>query len=162
MFACVCLCVYVCMCVTLSLRSYMSLCSMQTGPYPLAADFSKRHLDCLLSEEFQIGTVSRMQLLLASLVERLHDAIYVVPRYARSADTSAMPPPNPDEYAKDMMDTLVALKRFAHNLPPSTETPTFGEDTLEELLEENRKQMEKLVAVEALISDAIAKCIQNN
>jgi hypothetical protein len=64
----------------------------------------------------KVGSDTRVQLLPTCIVERLHDAIYVLPRYARNHDSS-QPSPDPEEYAKNVAGTLRALKKYAMELP---------------------------------------------
>ena len=115
----------------------------RTGPLPAAADYSKTLLHALVDDETQkilpIGSVSRIQLLLMSLVERVHDAIYVLPRHARDASLgTALPGPAPDalEYAKDVSLVLKALKKFAADLPDDTLTEELFQEKLTKLNEE--------------------------
>ena len=116
----------------------------RTGPLPAAADYSKTLLHALVDDETQknlpIGSVSRIQLLLMSLVERVHDAIYVLPRHARDVSlgtTLPGPAPDPMEYARDVASALKALKESASNLPNDEElTETFFQEKLNELNQE--------------------------
>lgn len=87
----------------------------RTGPVPAASDYSTTLLQALTSDELQIGSVSRVQLLLSTLVERVHDAIYVLPRHAR--DPSSGVQPDPDEYARDVAMALKGIEKYCQGLP---------------------------------------------
>jgi hypothetical protein len=96
----------------------------RTGPLPAASDYSKTLLHALVDQDSEItlpmGSVSRMQLLLTSLVERVHDAIYVLPRHARDlalGTPCAGPGPNSTEYAVDAANVLKTLKTVSESLP---------------------------------------------
>lgn len=102
--------------------SFMTSAVHRTGPHPEASDYSKTLLQALVDDvggSMKVGSVTRVQLLLTCLVERLHDAIYVLPRHARNPDASQASP-DPEEYAKDVAGTLRALKKYALELPNDT------------------------------------------
>jgi hypothetical protein len=92
----------------------------RTGPAPVASDYSKTLIQALAEEDpdtrLHLGPVSRIQLLLTCLVERLHDAIYVLPRQAREEQASATPV-DPDEYARDVAMALKGLHSHMASLP---------------------------------------------
>jgi hypothetical protein len=122
----------------------------RTGPLPLAADYSKPLLQALVidgddgvSPGIPIGTVSRVQLLLTTLVERVHDAIYVLPRHARDSamgtNLTDGPGPNPDEYAHDIVLALKGLERFALDLPNDLISDDEYDSRLKELNDELAK-----------------------
>jgi hypothetical protein len=90
----------------------------RTGPAPIAQDYSKTIIQALTDDGLEIGPVSRVQLLLTCMFERLHDAIYVLPRQARDPGAA---PVNPDEYARDVAMALKALKKYVHALPDDSE-----------------------------------------
>jgi hypothetical protein len=109
----------------------------RTGPLPAAADYSKTLLHALVEndaeKDLQIGSVSQTQLLLMTLVERVHDAIYVLPRHARDASLgTALPGPAPDplEYAKDVASLVKALEVSSQSLP----SDELSEDAFQEKL----------------------------
>jgi hypothetical protein len=95
----------------------------RTGPLPLAGDYSKTLLNALVDDDLQIGPVSRVQLLLATMVERVHDAIYVLPRHARDKVTgaegqsSSSVDPDPEEYARDVFTAIKGLEKYCEFLP---------------------------------------------
>ena len=66
--------------------------------------------------EPQLGAVTRIQLLATSLVERVHDAVYVIPRHVNQADSGL----NLDEYAIDIAYAATELLKEADNLPRRT------------------------------------------
>jgi hypothetical protein len=106
----------------------------RTGPAPVALDYSKTLIQALAAEgdeRLPIGPVSRIQLLLTCLVERLHDAIYVLPRQARDPGAS---PVNPDEYATDIAIALKSLVKYAESLPDDTADVTIELESLNEKL----------------------------
>jgi hypothetical protein len=87
----------------------------RTGPHPIAFDYSKTLLQALAEDgALPIGSVSRVQLLLTCLVERVHDAIYVLPRNANGSEV------DPEEYARDVATALKTLKSAVHDLPDDT------------------------------------------
>jgi hypothetical protein len=92
----------------------------------MADEFSKPLTVSLAdgSLDTSIGSISRSQLLLTSLIERLHDAIYVIPRYVREGDSGVErtgPPPDPQEYTRDIVSTLRALQETCMDLPDDQE-----------------------------------------
>jgi hypothetical protein len=114
----------------------------RTGPLPAASDYSKTLLHALVDENtgtiLPMGSVSRMQLLLMSLVERVHDAIYVLPRHARDAalgTAPAGPGPSSAEYATDVANVLKQLKVICHALPDDNLTDELFQSRLSELNE---------------------------
>jgi predicted RNase H-like nuclease (RuvC/YqgF family) len=78
-----------------------------------------------------VASVSRMQLLTTNLVERVHDAVYVLPRHASQNL-------NLDEYAIDIAYSLQELVREAENLPRRTTTEQL-QRTLQALQEEDTR-----------------------
>ena len=127
----------------------------RTGPHPEASDYSKTLLQALVDDAggaMKVGSVTRVQLLLTCLVERLHDAIYVLPRHARNHDAS-QPAPDPEEYAKDVAGTLKALKKYALELPDDSvaieESHVDGlNKRITELRTENQAMLEKAKSVQ--------------
>lgn len=117
----------------------------RTGPVPPAGDFSKTLLKSVTDGSLDpyIGSVSKTQLLLCSLIERLHDAVYVVPRFARDTALGVEQqgaPPNPEEYARDIVEALRALKEVVKHLPDDLapqEDMALLNTELEKLREEN-------------------------
>ena len=94
----------------------------RTGPLPLASDYSKTLLQALTDDELCIGPVSRVQLLLTTMVERVHDAIYVLPRHARdqangNESSAGTVPPDPEEYARDIYTAIKGLEKYTQSLP---------------------------------------------
>jgi len=77
----------------------------------------------------QIGSVSRMQLLTSNLVDRLHDAVYVLPRHPSQNL-------NLDEYAVDIAYSLQELTSESAKLP-TRRTPEDLQARLRELKEED-------------------------
>jgi hypothetical protein len=72
-----------------------------------------------------VGSVTRMQLLTTNLVERVHDAVYVLPRHASQNL-------NLDEYAIDIAYSLQELVKESEKLPPRT-TPEVLQSKLRDL-----------------------------
>ena len=148
----------------------------RTGPLPAAADYSKTLLHSLVAEDtdstLPMGTVSKMQLLLMSLVERVHDAIYVLPRHARDTALGSAPvgpPPDPMEYAKDVSQALKQLRDLAVKLPDDSLTEEIflqrlaqlnGE--LREVKSEAKQQLEKAKEVRGLIQERLASTYSTN
>ena len=64
--------------------------------------------------EPKVAAVTRIQLLATSLVERVHDAVYVIPRHVAQAESSL----NLDEYAIDIAYAVTELLKESDNLPP--------------------------------------------
>lgn len=128
---------------------------LRTGPYPEAADYSKTLLDCLRLDEFKIGSVSRVQLLLACLVERLHDAIYVLPRHARDPVGAA---PEADEYAKDLFAAISSLKIFAQKLPEGIDMQELDRlnGRISVLKEQNREILQRVKEAETRVFSALS------
>ena len=98
----------------------------------------------------QLGTVSCMQLLITNLVERVHDAVWVLPRHAAQEheksleqDHTNIQPLNLDEYAIDIAYSLRALQKEALNLPSKRSYETTKQ-RLDELVEEERAITEQL------------------
>ena len=120
----------------------------RTGPVHAAADYSKTLLQALCDDESEdlVGSVTRVQLLLTTVVERVHDAVYVLPRFARDKFTGepvSGPPPDAEEYANDVAMAIKALKKYAQELPDDfAEREIVGEARLRELKEENHRQLE--------------------
>ena len=129
----------------------------RTGPHREAFDYSKTLVKALVEEDnLPIGAVSRVQLLLTCLVERLHDAIYVLPRHARTNDAMEGNhiAPDPEEYAKDVAATLKALKKYAQQLPDDllpvidqAEADSINKKLLE-LRNENRNMLNQAKSVQ--------------
>ena len=63
--------------------------------------------------EPQVGAVSRAQLLATNIIERVHDAIYVLPRAVDTPDQTL----NLKEYALDIAFSVKELARVADDLP---------------------------------------------
>jgi len=149
----------------------------RTGPFPVAADYSKPLLQALVAEDettgapaMQMGNLSRLQLLLTTLVERVHDAIYVLPRHARdtalgmSSDTPSGggAPPDPDEYARDVVMAIEGMKKFAKLLPDDSMTDSEFEERftalsneLQSMRESNVTALEKGRKVEAQLREQL-------
>lgn len=133
----------------------------RTGPVPIAMDYSQTLIQALVKDgedRLAVGPVSRVQLLLTCLFERLHDAIYVLPRAARDPDA---PPVEPVEYARDIAVVLKALKKFSIELPDDT---SEIEGRLEELNQrlvslrsENAQLLREAKQVQEQIYDLIVK-----
>ena len=70
--------------------------------------------------EPQVGAVSRAQLLATNLVERLHDAVYVIPR-AVDLVSEDRPSLNLKEYAVDIAYSVKELAKVADEFPRLTE-----------------------------------------
>ena len=148
----------------------------RTGPLPAASDYSKTLLHALVAEDtdstLPMGTVSKMQLLLMSLVERVHDAIYVLPRHARDTALGSAPvgpPPDPMEYAKDVSQALKQLRDLAVKLPDDSLTEEIFLQRLAQLNEELREvkseakqQLEKAKEVRGLIQERLASTYSTN
>jgi hypothetical protein len=131
----------------------------RTGPVPVALDYSKPLIQALAADgddRLPIGPVSRAQLLLSCMVERLHDAIYVMPRQARDPQST---PVDPEEYAKDVGLALKALQRFANELPDDSHDPTTEIEELnnriQELRGENRAMLDEAKQVREYVSQLI-------
>jgi hypothetical protein len=133
----------------------------RTGPMPIAMDYSQTLIQALVNDgedRLPVGPVSRVQLLVTCLFERLHDAIYVLPRAARDPDA---PPVDPAEYARDIALLLKALKKFSAELPDDS---TKIEGQLEELnaqlrsiRTENAQMLQEAKRVQEKIYDIIVK-----
>ena len=137
----------------------------RTGPVPLAADYTKTLLQALTVDEeadgevLAIGSVSKVQLLLTTLVERVHDAVYVLPRHARdkmNGETVSGPPPDAEEYARDVALALKALKKCAQDLPDDkAHVGYMYNDRIEQLKFENKQQLESAKEWEARIKHVL-------
>jgi hypothetical protein len=130
------------------------------GPHPEASDYSKTLLQALAeNDDMRLGSVSRVQLLITCLVERLHDAIYVLPRHARNGETTSLPAPDPEEYAKDIATSLKALKKYAMELPDDQkETEQNVEESNQKLVQlrrENREMLKEAKSVQKQINDRL-------
>ena len=120
----------------------------RTGPAPAALDYSKTLIQALAEENsesrLQLGPVSRIQLLLTCLIERLHDAIYVLPRQAREEQPSAIPA-DPVEYATDVALALKGLIAHVDSLPDDAEDVRPALELLNERLRELRLENSELL-----------------
>jgi hypothetical protein len=128
----------------------------RTGPHPIAFDYSKTLLQALAEQDgMQIGSVSRVQLLLSCLVERVHDAIYVLPRNPSGVEV------DPEEYARDVALALKALQSAVWNLPDDRmeiEGELAGLNIrLVELRKENSETLAKAKKVQEEISKLLVQ-----
>ena len=124
----------------------------RTGPAAAALDYSKTLIQALANEEdsatrLPLGPVSRIQLLLTCLIERLHDAIYVLPRQAHEENATANSV-DPDEYARDVALALKGLSSHVNSLPDDTL------DVSEELESLNARLRELRVENTQLLNEA--------
>ena len=134
----------------------------RTGPVPIALDYSKTVIQALAAdgdERLPLGPVSRAQLLLTCVVERLHDAIYVLPRQARDPEAT---PVDPEEYAKDIATALKALERFTNELPNDMEDMTSELESLNERLKELRSENLAVLSEAKQVRERIYQLIGNS
>ncbi len=103
-------------------------------------------------EHPQVASVTCMQLLLTNLVERVHDAVWVVPRNASerhqsqaSEDAAPAQPLNLDEYALDIAYSIRKMRKESSNLP--RRHPNMYEET--------RMKLKALVDEEAALDQEI-------
>ena len=115
----------------------------RTGPAPVAFDYQTNLIECLTGpgNPGRLGPVSRFQLLLASLVERLHDGVYVLPRTVGGTTTAG-------DYARDVAACIEGLKKAAGELPVRDDTDP--QCLLEELERVKREQVEVIREAEEL------------
>jgi hypothetical protein len=103
--------------------------------------------------EPEVGAISRAQLLATNIVDRLHDAVYVIPRAVDASEEAAM---NLKEYAVDIAFSVKKLRQVADEFPTWTEAnfrkaladvasdETNVDAEIKALLEDARKVRDKL------------------